>query len=89
MVKVRVHMYEKGGNFMDENLYVDIELNFRPMIGEHIWLSDDQENELQLKLNDLIANERYGYKDMEILCRTRVKDIHIPQGKEFIQIEIG
>ena len=52
MVKVRVHMYEKGGNFMDEILYVDIELNFRPMIGEHIWLSDDQENELQLKLND-------------------------------------
>lgn len=87
MVKVRVHLHEFMGDFMSEDCYVEITLPCRPMKGDFLHLS----NENDKKMYDM-ALKRYTTKDIhygEIEDSHRVKEVLITSGSDIIQIEIG
>ena len=89
MVKVRIHFFETG-DFMDPDLFIDVEFAVRPMVGDVIHLSNEQDDELEERAAFLFLSG-YGdaYEEIEAGSRTRVKEVFLPQGKDYVQIELS
>ena len=87
MVKVRVHLHEFMGDFMSDDCYVDIELPCRPMKGDYICLSQQEDKKmLELALKNY-TEEEIEYNEIE--SANIVKEVLIVSGSDRIQIEIG
>lgn len=62
MIKIRVHVHNEE-LFMDEKVFVDIELPFVPQKGDALFLTEEHKNELvQQAKSSLIIAKRYSPK---------------------------
>jgi len=87
MIKARIHIHEFMGDFMSDDCYVDTELHFRPMKGDYLYLSREEDAEiLRLALNSY-TQEQIDYNQIE--SANKVKEVLIISGSDRIQIEIG
>ncbi len=83
MVKVRIHIYNEQG-YCDEHVCLDTVLPHLPRIGDHVWLreTDQEELERQIKSDLKFANDylRYFYgesRQIEEATAESLKDVSI------------
>jgi len=86
MIKTRIHMYYKNGDFLEEDVYVDTTFAVRPVVGDILHLTDKQTLYFQEKLeNSGLLNLPHIINPED---RIEVKSVFLPQNKDCIQIEI-
>jgi hypothetical protein len=62
MIKIRVHIHSEE-SFMDEKVFLDIELPFVPQKGDTLFLTEGQKRDLKIKaISNLIIAKRYSPK---------------------------